>query len=136
MDNHQLSVKSYPLYKDSGIEWLGDVPEHWTISHVKRFCKKITDGAHTSPDLSSEDYPFLTVVNLNQGKLDFKNCLFTSCTDYERLVRNGCQPQKFDVLYSKDGTISETVVIDETRSFVVGSSFIIIRPHLRISDSR
>ena len=34
MNNYQLSVKSYPVYKDSGIEWLGDMPEHW---EVKKF---------------------------------------------------------------------------------------------------
>jgi type I restriction enzyme, S subunit len=126
----------YSDYKSSEIEWLGEVPNHWAISHVKRFCTKITDGAHTSPDLSSNDYPFITVVNLDQGSLDFENCLFTSCVDYEKLVRNGCRPQKLDVLYSKDGTISETVVIEEDKNFVVGSSFIIIRPNLKNSYSK
>ena len=133
MMKHELG--RYDAYKDSGIEWLGEVPEHWEIAHLKRFCTKITDGAHTSPDLSSNGYPFLTVVNLNNGILDFKNCLFTSYVDYEKLVRNGCQPKKYDVLYSKDGTISETAVIDEDRSFVVGSSFIIVRPNLKMSNS-
>ncbi len=27
--------KPYPAYKDSGVEWLGQVPEHWSISSVK-----------------------------------------------------------------------------------------------------
>lgn len=129
-----MSHARYGAYKDSGIEWLGKVPSHWGISHLKRLSQKITDGAHTSPDLSSSDYPFLTVVNLNNGKLDFENCLFTSCHDYQKLVRNGCQPKIHDVLYSKDGTISETVVIDEDQNFVVGSSFIIVRPHLKITN--
>ena len=25
----------YPAYKDSGVEWLGEVPKHWTLSRVK-----------------------------------------------------------------------------------------------------
>ena len=131
----KVVMKRYDAYKDSGLEWLVEVPEHWKISHLKRFCTKITDGAHTSPDLSSNDYPFLTVVNLNNGILDFENCLFTSYIDYKKLVLNGCQPKKYDVLYSKDGTISETVVLDEDRNFVVGSSFIIVRPNLKMSNS-
>ena len=24
-------LKPYPAYKDSGVEWLGDVPEHWQM---------------------------------------------------------------------------------------------------------
>ena len=90
----KVVMKRYDAYKDSGLEWLVEVPEHWKISHLKRFCTKITDGAHTSPDLSSNDYPFLTVVNLNNGILDFENCLFTSYIDYKKLVLNGCQPKK------------------------------------------
>jgi type I restriction enzyme S subunit len=35
MNNYQLSVKSYPVYKDSAIAWLGDVPEHWEVKRVK-----------------------------------------------------------------------------------------------------
>ena len=130
---HELT--RYDVYKNSVIEWLPEIPYHWGINHLKRFCVKITDGAHTSPDLSSSDYPFLTVVNLENGALDFKNCLYTSREDYEKLVRNGCQPRKYDVLYSKDGTISETTVIHENKNFVVGSSFIIITPQLRKIDS-
>ena len=28
--------KPYPAYKDSGVEWLGDVPEHWDVLPLKR----------------------------------------------------------------------------------------------------
>lgn len=27
--------RAYPEYKDSGVEWLGDVPAHWEICRVK-----------------------------------------------------------------------------------------------------
>ena len=27
--------KPYPTYKDSGVEWLGRVPEHWSVRKVK-----------------------------------------------------------------------------------------------------
>jgi type I restriction enzyme S subunit len=35
MNNDQLTINNYPFYKDSGVEWLGDVPEHWEVSRVK-----------------------------------------------------------------------------------------------------
>ena len=31
-----MSLPAYPKYKDSGVEWLGKVPEHWEVSAVKR----------------------------------------------------------------------------------------------------
>ena len=32
IQNPKLSFPRYPRYKDSGIEWLGEVPEHWEIA--------------------------------------------------------------------------------------------------------
>lgn len=34
--------KPYPEYKDSGVEWLGNVPSHWTVTAVKRFASFTT----------------------------------------------------------------------------------------------
>jgi type I restriction enzyme S subunit len=47
-----VSVPAYPAYKDSGVEWLGEVPVHWEVTRLKRACevfpsnvdKKSADG--------------------------------------------------------------------------------------------
>lgn len=36
--------KSYPAYKDSGVEWLGQVPEHWAITRIKYVITSICQG--------------------------------------------------------------------------------------------
>ncbi len=33
-----MSFPRYPRYKDSGVEWLGEVPEHWEVTRLKRMC--------------------------------------------------------------------------------------------------
>lgn len=33
--NYQLSIDVYGAYKDSGVEWLGDVPAHWEVKRIK-----------------------------------------------------------------------------------------------------
>ena len=30
-----MSFPRYPKYKDSGVEWLGEVPEHWEVKRLK-----------------------------------------------------------------------------------------------------
>ena len=42
-----LDLMPYPKYKPSGVEWLGDVPEHWEVIPVKRCCR-IVNGATPS----------------------------------------------------------------------------------------
>ncbi|MEJ6655862.1 MAG: hypothetical protein QNL70_07635 [Pseudomonas sp.] len=36
--------KAYPAYKDSGVEWLGPVPEHWEVSSLKYLVSAIDSG--------------------------------------------------------------------------------------------
>ncbi|MGE0020927.1 MAG: restriction endonuclease subunit S [Draconibacterium sp.] len=31
-------MKKYTSYKPSGVEWIGDIPEHWDNSYFKRYC--------------------------------------------------------------------------------------------------
>lgn len=30
-----VDLRPYPVYRDSGVEWLGDVPEHWEVRRIK-----------------------------------------------------------------------------------------------------
>ena len=34
-----MKYQTYPAYKDSGVEWLGDVPEHWVIKPIKHLAE-------------------------------------------------------------------------------------------------
>jgi len=33
-----MSFPRYPKYKDSGVEWLGEVPEHWELKRLGSVC--------------------------------------------------------------------------------------------------
>ena len=41
-------LKPYPAYKDSGVEWLGEVPAHWNISTLRRKLRPF-DGIKIGP---------------------------------------------------------------------------------------
>jgi type I restriction enzyme S subunit len=41
-------LKSYPAYKDSGVAWLGEVPEHWGVRRLKTVFSKIVGGSTPS----------------------------------------------------------------------------------------
>ena len=50
--------KPYPKYKDSGVEWLGQVPEGWKIIALKSVVAMKSGEQITSTDIASEgDYP-------------------------------------------------------------------------------
>ncbi len=122
--------------KPSGVQWLGDVPVNWVEAQIRHVTSRVTDGAHVSPDTSSPDMPFVSTVDIKNEKIDFENCLGTTSASYEIMKRTGCKPLKGDVLFSKDGTIGRTCVVDYEREFVVASSLVIISPEIDEIESR
>jgi type I restriction enzyme S subunit len=40
-----MSFPRYPKYKDSGVEWLGEVPEHWSVKRLKYCARLVTAKA-------------------------------------------------------------------------------------------
>ncbi|MCY3004001.1 MAG: hypothetical protein NTV21_19570 [Planctomycetota bacterium] len=42
-----MSFPRYPKYKPSGVEWLGEVPEHWDVTRLKGLCRLVTEKADT-----------------------------------------------------------------------------------------
>ena len=45
-------LKPYPAYKDSGVEWLGKVPEHWDVRKLKRAVSFSGGGTPSKADAS------------------------------------------------------------------------------------
>ena len=114
-------------FKDSGVEWLGDVPEHWESSLLKYHTVKVTDGAHISPELENGKHYFLSVKDITTGKILFDDALLTSEDSYRYMIKTGCKPEIGDILFGKHGTLGVTSIVETEIPFVVSSSVIIIR---------
>ena len=53
-----MKYKEYPKRKDSGVEWIGEIPEHWDVIRLK-FLSNITTGEKNTEDRDDEgQYPF------------------------------------------------------------------------------
>lgn len=65
-----VRYKPYERYKDSGVEWIGEIPEHWDVYRVKHKFR-VVNGA--TPNSSESDYwdgdiLWVTPVDLNQNE--------------------------------------------------------------------
>jgi restriction endonuclease S subunit len=105
-----------------------EIDESWEKIELVEICDNITDGSHFSPKTSIDGYPYITVKDITDYKIDFENCKFISQESFEKLSRNGCKPKRDDVLFSKDGTVGKTYLVDHDIDFVVLSSLAIITP--------
>jgi type I restriction enzyme S subunit len=79
-------MNRYNSYKDSGVEWIGEIPENWKQLKLKRLVDsskyyQIGDGDHGSikPEMYQDDgfIPYIRVQNLSwDGKLNKENMVY------------------------------------------------------------
>jgi type I restriction enzyme, S subunit len=70
----QINVSTgepYPTYKDSGVEWLGQIPEHWEITRLGRTISLTTGFPFKSEDFtqSEDDVRLLRGINVSPGQV-------------------------------------------------------------------
>jgi len=88
--------------KDSGVEWLGEVPEHWEVTPLKHLAT-VQTGMAKGKDLEgieTVDVPYLRVANVQDGYLDLDEVhqLSVPITSIDRyLLKDG------DVLMNEGG---------------------------------
>ncbi len=58
-------LKPYPAYKDSGVPWLGKVPEHWEVQKLKYLTQFYNGLAFKPSDWSNTGIPIIRIQNLN-----------------------------------------------------------------------
>ena len=74
--------------KDSGIEWMGQIPEHWEVKRLKHFTKafgRIGFRGYSTSDLVEEGEGAITLSpsNMKIGKMDYSKCTYLSWKKYE-----------------------------------------------------
>lgn len=113
-----MSLRPYPKYKPSGVEWLGDLPEHWEVGRLKDRAL-VVGGQSPSSDLVSDDgrgLPFL------QGNAEFgiRHPVATrACDEASRTARPG------DILLSVRAPVGALNVADQP--YGIGRGLVAIR---------
>lgn len=51
--------------KDSGVKWLGEIPQHWTIPQLKYTTQFVNGAAFKPAEWASEGVPIIRISNLN-----------------------------------------------------------------------
>ena len=101
--------------KPSGVEWLGDVPVHWSVKPIKHIVSTpVTDGPHETPEILGDGIPFLSAESVKDLKLDFeKKRGFISEAEHRRFSKKYC-PQYGDIFMVKSGATTGNIAIVET----------------------
>jgi len=123
----------YKKYKDSGIEWLGEIPEHWEVKRLKQVTKLIDgDRGKNYPsenDFQDEGIPFLSTENIKSNTLDFSpRTKFITLEKFECLSRGKLIQN--DLVVTMRGTIGQTALFSKVpyQTAFINAQMIIARP--------
>ena len=118
--------------KDSGVEWIGEIPENWSTPKVKYHALFFNgDRGKNYPgddDLQSEGIPFITSNNLHELVLNINPSIRKYITNecYNRL--GGAKIQLNDILFCLRGSVGICAINKELRDGTVASSLMDVRP--------
>ena len=103
----------YDKYKDSGIEWIGEIPEHWEINKLFRvFDLKARVGwkGLQSSEFEEKSYAYLvTGQDFRGSQIDWSICYQINKERYDEDPY--IQLKNDDILITKDGTIGKVAIV-------------------------
>ena len=103
--------------KDSGVEWIGEIPSHWTIPKLSFYCE-VKDGTHSTPTYVDEGYPLVTQKDITKGKLDFSKTKNISKEDYDEINKRS-NVVYGDIIMSMIGSIGNPTIVDTKIPFSI-----------------
>jgi len=101
--------------KDSGIEWIGKIPEKWVNRKLLSILSmRVVDGPHESPNLIDDGIPYISATAVENGKIDFSLMRGYISEEYCNLCDLRYKPQLNDILVVKLGASTGKVAIVDT----------------------
>jgi len=121
--------------KDSGVEWVGYIPESWDVLPLKKLCHLITDGTHQTPEYLPDGIPFISIKDISKGYLDFSDTKFISEEKHAELSKHA-PIERGDILFTRIGTLGVSVVVDTDLPFDIFVSLGLIKNNKNIADAK
>ena len=122
--------KRYERYKDSGVEWIGEIPEHWGVSKIKftTYVKGRIGWQGLRADEFIDEGPYLvTGTDFIDGLVNWDSCYHISMERYNEAPP--IQLRENDLLITKDGTIGKVAIVKNKPKYaILNSGIFVTRP--------
>ncbi|RKQ16738.1 restriction endonuclease subunit S [Ureibacillus endophyticus] len=116
--------------KDSGVEWIGEIPEHWNVTKIKynTYVKGRIGWQGLKSDEFVDEGPYLvTGTDFKNGYVEWSTCYHISEERYNEAPP--IQLKENDLLITKDGTIGKLAIVKDMPSkAILNSGVFVTRP--------
>jgi type I restriction enzyme S subunit len=123
-----MSFLKYESCKDSGVEWLGNVPGDWVVSSLRHTLEAIYSGL-TAPQIepSETTVPVTRIESISDGFLNRAKLGYISKDD----ARNDRRLERGDILFSNINSlkvIGNCAIYDGSDEIYAGMNLLVLRP--------
>lgn len=110
--------------KDSGIDWVGEIPEHWEAEPIKYSLKGIIDCEHkTAPFVNEKKYFVVRTTNVKDGKIVFEGAKYTHERGFREWTQRGV-PVPGDILLTREAPAGEACIVPENLHLCLGQRMV------------
>ena len=122
--------------KDSGVEWIGQIPEHWELKKIKHVTSKIGSGVTPSGGGATyldEGIPLLRSQNIHFDRIDLNDVARISEKVHHSMSNS--KVRKNDVLLNiTGGSIGRCYFVETSEEMNVNQHVCILRPKKNITS--
>lgn len=121
-------------YKDSEIEWIGEIPKGWEVNKYKFLGSTKNGLTYTPEDITTESDGILVLRsgNIQNGQLDFNDVVFVNT-----IIPNNLKLQKNDILITaRNGSanlVGKNILINTEINATYGAFMMVFRANRRIN---
>jgi type I restriction enzyme, S subunit len=125
-----------PETRDSGVEWLGDIPTHWRPMRAKHLCTAIVDCKNRTPEYFDDgEYLVARTTDVRDGAISFETMFRTDEENFREWTARGA-PSSQDVLFTREAPAGEAALFDGSRPMCLGQRMMYFRANPRLLNPR
>ena len=111
--------------RDSGVEWIGEIPSHWEKSCVRYVTREHRQGYYSSDSYTEEGLRVVRITDLNDNRtISIENSPFYQLSDLEKerfMLKSG------DFLFPRTGGVGRFGIFNDSTPSIYGSFLIRFR---------
>jgi type I restriction enzyme S subunit len=121
--------------RDSGIPWLGQVPQHWDLLPIKYVLDAILDTEHkTAPFFDDGEFLVARTSNIRDGELTLDGAKYTDADGYREWTARGI-PKPGDILFTREAPAGEACIVPDAPLLCIGQRVVLFRTDPQCLDS-
>ena len=117
-------LKPYPKMKDSGVEWLGEVPVHWGQKRLKSIAR-LRYGLGQPPRELSDGLPLIRATNVDHGRIIQKNLAYIDPLDVPKSRNAFLSKNEIIVVRSGAYTADSAIIPEAFEGAVAGYDMVV-----------